>query len=86
MLLMELYMPNEICNLTASQVKSDIQHISGAMLDYIDLGVFDTKTGARRTVSPELKAVLKRRLEGLETDDYVFSVNCNKMHKSNVND
>ncbi|MCP4623849.1 MAG: site-specific integrase [bacterium] len=65
----------EICNLTAEKVKLDIQHISGAVLDYIDLGIFDTKTKARRTVpvSPTLKAVLKRRLKGLGPDDLVFA-------------
>ena len=40
----------EIGNLTLSQVHLDIQHISGHKVDYIDLGIFDTKTGARRTV------------------------------------
>jgi integrase len=77
---------SEICGLTASQVHLNIQHISGTVLDYIDLGVFDTKTGARRTVpvSELLKEVLQRRLEGLEPDDYVFSVNGRKTSKGNV--
>ena len=57
----------EICNLTASQVHLNVHHISGKVVDFIDLGIFDTKTGARRTVpvSGELKEVLKARLEGL---------------------
>lgn len=65
----------EICKLTAGQVKLEIQHISGAILDYIDLGIFDTKTGARRTVpvSSELKSILQRRIENLDADDRVFS-------------
>jgi integrase len=65
----------EICNLTAGQMHLDIKHISGAVLDYIDLGIFDTKTGARRNVpvSARLKEVLKRRLEGLNPDDYIFT-------------
>jgi integrase len=66
---------SEICNLTVNQVHLDLQHISGRKLNYIDLGLFDTKTGARRTVpvSPELKAVFIRRMEGLELDDPVFT-------------
>ncbi len=66
---------SEICKLTASQVHLDVQHISGKILDYIDLGIFDTKTGARRTVpvSSKLKEVLNRRLKGLDPDDYVFT-------------
>ena len=65
----------EITNLTAGQVHLNTQHISGAIVDYIDLGVFDTKTGARRTipVSERLKEILERRLEGLDPDDYVFT-------------
>jgi len=65
----------EICNLTASQIHLDVSHISGETLDYIDLGIFDTKTGARRNipVSETLKAVLKRRAEGLGMDDFVFT-------------
>lgn len=68
---------DEIATLTARQVKLDVTHISGQVVDYIDLGIFDTKTGARRTVpvSPTLKEVLKRRLEGLEPEDYVFKNN-----------
>lgn len=65
----------EICKLTAGQVKLDIQHISGDVLDYIDLGIFDTKTGARRTipVSAELKEVLQRRIKDLDNEDPVFT-------------
>ena len=65
----------EICNLTVRQVHLDIKHISGAVLDYIDLGIFDTKTGARRTipVSARLKEVLQRRIIDLDSDDIVFT-------------
>ena len=65
---------SEIIKLTASQIFLDVQHISGNMVDYIDLGTFDTKTGARRTVpvSPTLKEILKNRLVGLQSDDYIF--------------
>jgi integrase len=68
----------EICDLRAYQVHLGEKRISsgGAMVvDYIDLGIFDTKTGARRTVpvSPRLKEVLRRRLQGLESEDRVFT-------------
>jgi hypothetical protein len=32
-------------NLQPGLVHLDIKYISGAVLDYIDLGIFDTKTG-----------------------------------------
>ena len=66
---------SEICNLTVGQVKLDIQHISGTVVSYIDLGIFDTKNSTRRTVpvSDALKEVLVRRINGLEPDDYVFT-------------
>ena len=62
---------SEICNLTASQVHLDIQHISGMMLDHIDLGLFDTKNGTRRTVpvSAKLKAILGNILADLDDED-----------------
>jgi len=66
----------EICRLTASQVHlGKVQHISGKKVDYIDLGIFDTKNGARRTVpvSPTLKEVLARRLKGLGPESRVFT-------------
>ncbi len=65
---------SEVCSLTTEQVHLDIQHISGRKFDYIDLGIFDTKTGARRTVpvSEKLKDVLKRRTRGLDSEDRVF--------------
>jgi integrase len=68
----------EICDLRAYQVHLDEKRISGGqatVVDYIDLGIFDTKTGARRTVpvSPRLKEVLQRRLQGLEPEDRVFT-------------
>ncbi len=66
---------SEISNLTAGQVHLDMKHISGAILDYIDLGIFDTKTGARRNVpvSAKLKEVLQYRIKDLDPDDYVFT-------------
>jgi len=66
---------SEIINLTPGQVHLDIQHISGAIVDYIDLGIFDTKTGARRTVpiSPRLKEVIQRRMVGLDVEDCIFT-------------
>ncbi len=74
----------EICNLTASQVHLDIRHISGETLDYIDLGIFDTKNGARRTipVSARLKEVLKRRLQNIAGEDYVFTNGHKKLTNS----
>ena len=65
----------EICSLRVNQIYLNIAHISGVTVDYIDLGIFDTKTGARRTVpvSPKLKEVLEHRLHGLGPDDYVFT-------------
>jgi integrase len=68
---------SEICNLTAGQVKLNVHHISGRKVDFIDLGIFDTKTGARRTVpvSAPLKEVLERRTKGLDPDERVFSIN-----------
>lgn len=74
---------NEIRNLTREQVHLDVSHISGNVLDYIDLGIFDTKTGARRTVpvSPALKSVLKRRIRGLSGEDFVFTHKAQKCTK-----
>ena len=65
----------EICTLTASQVYLGVRHISGQVVDYISLGIFDTKNRTERTipVSAELKEVLLRRLEGLSGDDLVFT-------------
>gem|GEM_PF-2014465 len=76
----------EICNLTAGQVHLAVKHISGDTLDYIDLGIFDTKTGARRTVpvSDELKEVLIRRIEGKDPEDFVFT-NGNSQNYSRQN-
>jgi integrase len=75
---------SEICKLTAGQVHLDIQHISGAVLDYIDLGIFDTKTGARRTipVSAKLKKVFQRRTKDLNPDDYVFTNKGKRYYKA----
>ena len=65
----------EIANLTAGQVHLNIQHISGRKLNYIDLGIFDTKTGARRTVpvSDRLKDVLERKIKSLDPEDCIFT-------------
>jgi hypothetical protein len=41
---------SETINLTKCQVHLDLQHISGAISVYLDLGIFDTKTKARRVV------------------------------------
>jgi integrase len=70
---------SEIVSLTASQVHLDktvgIAARGRVRVDYIHLGLFDTKTGAERIipVSPRLKAVLKRRLKGLDPDELVFT-------------
>ncbi|PQP35219.1 hypothetical protein C6A37_03650 [Desulfobacteraceae bacterium SEEP-SAG9] len=76
----------EVTNLTPSQVKLDVQHISGQVLDYIDLGIFDTKTASRRTVpvSPELKAILEKRMRGLEPDDRIFTINGGKWYSQTI--
>jgi integrase len=65
----------EIRKLTASQVHLDERFYTGEILDYIDLGIFDTKTGARRTVpvSDKLKKILQRRLKGLSKEDKIFT-------------
>ncbi|MCJ7596193.1 MAG: site-specific integrase, partial [Desulfobacterales bacterium] len=69
---------SEICCLTAGQVKLDVPYIRNGekvILNYIDLGIFDTKTGARRTVpmSESLKEIFERRLKGLAPEDSVFT-------------
>jgi integrase len=66
---------SEIAGLTAGQVHLSVRHISGNIVDYIDLGMFDTKTGARRTVpvSAGLKEILERRIENLNAEDCVFT-------------
>jgi integrase len=65
----------EICNLTAEKVRIGIQHFSGEIVDFVDLGVFDTKNKTRRTVpiSARLKEILQRRLKNLGPEDYVFT-------------
>ena len=77
---------SEICNLTKSQIRLGMQHISGGLMDYIDLGIFDTKTGARRTVpvSDTLKEVFQRRIDGLEPDDWVFTSRGRKYNRELV--
>ena len=66
---------SEIADLTVGQVHLNVQHISGAVVDYIDLGIFDTKNGTRRTVpvSARLKEVLERHIDNLGPEDYVFT-------------
>lgn len=75
---------SEICGLTAGQVFLDIKHISGSVLDYIDLGIFDTKSGAKRSIpiSARLKEVLKRRIKNLDPDDYVFTNKGQRYYKA----
>lgn len=67
----------EIINLRVNQVHTGVRHISGKVVDYIDLGIFDTKTGTRRTIpiSATLKEVIQRRIEGLDAEAYVFTKN-----------
>lgn len=70
---------SEICGLRVYQVHLGVDHISEEgrtiKLDYIDLGELDTKTKERRTVpvSPKLKKVLIRHIEGKEPEDHVFT-------------
>jgi len=73
----------ENCELKISKVVFDQSRIvvnsqgqrEQILASYIDLGVFDTKTGARRTIpiSEELREVLELRMEGLSPDDYAFT-------------
>ena len=79
---------SEICGLTATQVHLNIRHISGQTVDFIDLGIFDTKTKTRRTVpvSARLKEILERRLVGLGPEDRVFTDKGRKLSKYNVSD
>lgn len=66
---------NEICTLTVGQVHLNVvQDIPKSIVDYIDLGIFDTKNKTKRTVpvSARLKEVLERRLKGLDSEDRVF--------------
>lgn len=76
----------EIINLRENQVHLDVRHISGKIVDYIDLGIFDTKTGARRTIpiSQELKTIIKRRLNGLAPDDHVFTIKNRPFYQKQV--
>lgn len=71
---------DEIRELRVGQVKLDVQHISGEILDYIALGYFGTKTKTPRMipVSPALKPVLQNRMEGKGPEDYVFE---NRNHR-----
>jgi integrase len=79
---------SEIEKLTASQVILGEERVSGGkriIADYINLGIFDTKTKARRTVpiSPVLKNVLERRLKGLDPADpdaLVFTTRYGRPH------
>lgn len=67
----------EIINLVPAQIKLNLQHISGAVMDYIDLSIKDSKTKQRRyvPVSPVLKQVLIRRMAELDPEDYIFTRN-----------
>jgi len=74
---------DELATLTPSQVHfGKVHDLTGAMLDYIDLGIFDTKTGARRTVpiSAKFKDVLRRRMVGLGQEDMIFTNNEKKWY------
>jgi len=68
---------SEIANLRAYQVHLDsvTSEVPRRVVDYLDLGIFDTKNKTQRTVpvSPALKEVLQRRLEGLEPEDRIFT-------------
>lgn len=66
---------SEVCHLTAGKVKLNVQHISGQVLDFISLGIFDTKNQTQRNIpiSLRLKLILERRMAGLSDDDYVFT-------------
>lgn len=79
---------SEICGLTVGQVHLNIRHISGQTVDFIDLGIFDTKTKARRTVpiSGRLKEILERRLVGLKPEDQVFTDKGRMFSKYTVDD
>ena len=75
----------EICELSAGKVLLDVHHISGRKLDYISLGVFDTKNQTKRhiPISPRLKEVLKRRIATLSSDDFVFTKAEGAKHNKN---
>ena len=66
---------SEIIGLKCSQVHLGLQHISGAILDYIHLGIFDSKNKTERIipVSSELKPVLEQRIQGKGPDEFVFT-------------
>jgi integrase len=76
----------EVRNLTAGQVHLDMIDISGEKFNYIDLGTMDTKNATRRTppVSDTLKEVLKRRLKGLQPDDYMFTNDGRRWHPATI--
>jgi integrase len=67
----------EIAHQRAYQVHLDkvVSEVPKRELDYLDLGIFDTKNKTQRTVpvSPALKELLQRRLEKLEPEDHVFT-------------
>lgn len=68
---------SEIADLTVNQVYLDeISILTGEkqVYNYIDLGIFDTKNKARRTVpvSADLKKVLMRSIKGKDPEDWVF--------------
>ena len=65
----------EIRTLTPSQVVFGQTFSTGETVDYINLGVFDTKNNMQRCVpvSPALKEVLERRMQGLGPEDPIFT-------------
>jgi integrase len=65
----------EIRRLTRSQAHLGIKHISGNVMNYFYLGVFDTKNKTERIVpiSDTLLPVVKRRLEGLKDEQQIFT-------------
>jgi integrase len=77
---------SEICNLTVEQIHLDMKHFSGTVLDYIDLGIFDSKNKTRRTIpiSPNLKEVLQRRIKDLDPEDHVFTENGKKYNRHTI--
>jgi integrase len=77
---------SEIRNLTKRKVNLNVPHISGELLDYIYLGIFETKNETERVVpvSAELKEVLERRIKRLSNDDLVFTHNSRPYSRSMV--
>ena len=66
---------SEIRNVTPAQVHLNVQDISGLIFSYIDLGIFDSKNNVSRSVpvTDRLKAILERRMDGLDSEDMIFT-------------